>query len=284
MCSSLTTCTTCNASNQFFINPNATTALDQCLPCSIPFCAECASLADCLFCDRNLSHFYNPNFTSISDMCLPCTLSECVECFNLFECSVCNQSNSYFLNTSDLLCYICNISNCLECNTLTTCLICDTSNLFFLVPATGQCMTAPPICGDNIFLPPEACDDGNLDNNDGCSSLCTVETDFVCEPNIFPGFFNSICYFVGEITLRVVYIEKVDTANQIEIFLEFGPNNLVFWDFVDFAMMVSLSNMTGFDSYSVQRNSDGTVSIIANYNTNIHNMEITVNVEPAQSG
>jgi hypothetical protein len=59
---------------------------------------------------------------------------------------------------------------------------------------------------------------------------------------------------------------------------------LPFWDFVDFAMMVSLSNNTGFDNYEIKRNIDGTVSIFADYNTDIQNMEITVNVEPAKSG
>lgn len=35
------------------------------------------------------------------------------------------------------------------------------------------------ICGDGILfnLP---CDDGNLNNGDGCSSTCTVEKDYTC--------------------------------------------------------------------------------------------------------
>lgn len=40
---------------------------------------------------------------------------------------------------------------------------------------------------------------------------------------------------------------------------------------MDFASIVSLSDMNGFNNYEVKRNSDGTVSIIANYNQDIHN-------------
>ena len=48
--------------------------------------------------------------------------------------------------------------------------------------------------------------------------------------------------------------------------------------------MVTLSNMTGFENYTVKMNSDGTVSLIANYNSTIQNMNITVQLDPAQSG
>ena len=34
---------------------------------------------------------------------------------------------------------------------------------------------SPLICGDNIFCSPEQCDDGNTNDNDGCSSLCIIE-------------------------------------------------------------------------------------------------------------
>jgi hypothetical protein len=59
---------------------------------------------------------------------------------------------------------------------------------------------------------------------------------------------------------------------------------MAFWDNVDFTSMVSLSIMTGFDSYIVKRNMDGTVSIIAKYNTDIHSMNITVKFDPKKSG
>ncbi|HVY30201.1 MAG TPA: DUF4215 domain-containing protein [Polyangiaceae bacterium] len=41
----------------------------------------------------------------------------------------------------------------------------------------GACTST---CGDGLVIG-EACDDGNLDNDDGCSSTCTVEDGFSCE-------------------------------------------------------------------------------------------------------
>lgn len=48
--------------------------------------------------------------------------------------------------------------------------------------------------------------------------------------------------------------------------------------------MVVLSDLYGVDSYTVIRNPDGTVSIFVNYNTDIQNKNITVQLDPARSG
>ena len=39
------------------------------------------------------------------------------------------------------------------------------------------------VCGDAVILPgtSEACDDGNTNDGDGCSSTCQVEDGFECE-------------------------------------------------------------------------------------------------------
>ena len=37
------------------------------------------------------------------------------------------------------------------------------------------------ICGDGVRFGLEACDDGNEDNGDGCSSQCEVESGVECE-------------------------------------------------------------------------------------------------------
>lgn len=41
----------------------------------------------------------------------------------------------------------------------------------------GQCVL---LCGNRIIDPGEECDDGDLDNNDGCSSTCQREVGWVC--------------------------------------------------------------------------------------------------------
>jgi len=38
----------------------------------------------------------------------------------------------------------------------------------------------PKSCGDGVRVTGEECDDGNILNNDGCSSLCTIESGYVC--------------------------------------------------------------------------------------------------------
>lgn len=46
--------------------------------------------------------------------------------------------------------------------------------------SSGKCIT-PIICGDGkINQPTEICDDGNILNGDGCSSICQIES---CVPN-----------------------------------------------------------------------------------------------------
>ena len=37
----------------------------------------------------------------------------------------------------------------------------------------------PAVCGDGTREVPEECDDGNLINDDGCSSQCTIESNGV---------------------------------------------------------------------------------------------------------
>jgi cysteine-rich repeat protein len=53
----------------------------------------------------------------------------------------------------------------------------------------GQCIT--PICGDGFVSPStnEECDDGNLEDNDGCDSACVVETSAIIENASFESNF-----------------------------------------------------------------------------------------------
>ena len=54
-----------------------------------------------------------------------------------------------------------------------------------------------PDCGDNIKLPEEECDDGNLIDNDGCSSTCKFEVQALVAP--------------------IAFIESVSEVNVIKI-------------------------------------------------------------------
>jgi len=68
-------------------------------------------------------------------------------------------------------------------------------------PTTAS--TCIPICGDGIILSPESCDDNDVDNGDGCSSACAIESGFQCLNNAPPSVCSPICgdgkVMVGEV-------------------------------------------------------------------------------------
>ena len=117
---------------------------------------------------------------------------------------------------------------------------------------------------------PEQCDDGNVQDGDGCSSTCAVETDFVCEPNPAPSTFNSLCFYTGTVNINIDYIEKVSNANQINIVLDIQPSTLAFWDSVDFASIISIANLP-ISNIKVSRTADGKVSLVLDYSADVQN-------------
>ncbi len=44
----------------------------------------------------------------------------------------------------------------------------------------GRCRQALPLCGNGVTEPGEACDDGNADNADGCTTRCSYPTGHAC--------------------------------------------------------------------------------------------------------
>jgi cysteine-rich repeat protein len=49
-----------------------------------------------------------------------------------------------------------------------------------------DCRDVEGECGDGKVEVYEECDDGNLKDGDGCSSICTIEKDYSCckEPSV----------------------------------------------------------------------------------------------------
>jgi cysteine-rich repeat protein len=60
--------------------------------------------------------------------------------------------------------------------------------LYAGVPGLCFSESTAPVCGNGVIEPNEACDDGNLMDGDGCSSLCTVEEQCYDEGNAFSFF------------------------------------------------------------------------------------------------
>lgn len=44
-----------------------------------------------------------------------------------------------------------------------------------------MCLT---LCGDGIYVN-ESCDDGNLDDGDGCSENCDIEANWICHNTLY---------------------------------------------------------------------------------------------------
>ena len=66
------------------------------------------------------------------------------------------------------------------------------------------------LCGDGSYDLWEECDDGNLNDSDGCNSLCLIEEGFNCGSD-FPSICNSLC---GD-GIKVIQNEECDDSNSI---------------------------------------------------------------------
>jgi uncharacterized repeat protein (TIGR03806 family) len=94
-----------------------------------------------------------------------------------------------------------------------------------------SCQLRTPLCGDGFLTPPEECDDGNLDDGDGCSSTCTEELPPPCGDGIVdPGEecddgnevngdgCSALCVFefCGDAIVNNGGIEQCDDGNTLD--------------------------------------------------------------------
>ncbi len=138
--------------------------------------------------------------------------------------------------------------NCLQCSTgyVLNNSICELTTPPPPPPPTPTNQT----CGNGNLEVTEQCDDGNSLNSDGCSLLCIVEVNFICTSvNNNMRQLTSKCLYTGNIYLNIIDIQKSDSANQINIVINYGPKDMPLWGTVDLAKMVVLSNMTNFGYY-----------------------------------
>ena len=158
--------------------------------------------------------------------------------------------------------------------------ICTTCTFGFQPAADGTCQT---VCGDFIVKGNEACDDGNSIDKDGCSSTCTVDTDFTCEPAPMNAT-GSACYYVGLVTVQKVFVTKVNDQNKIDILLDLFPSGLAIWDSVNFLSMIQVQSPVPITNYTVTRNADGTVSITLDYAGDLQGQSISIQIDPSGTG
>lgn len=66
--------------------------------------------------------------------------------------------------------------------------------------------------------------------------------------------------------------------------MDIFPDDLAFWDDVNFIDMMQVQSPVPISGVNIQRNSDGTVTVTFQYSENIQGKNISVSVDPSKSG
>jgi cysteine-rich repeat protein len=106
----------------------------------------------------------------------PCGGNSDLVCTMCSQCAPGTYIDMYCGGAQDTVCAACS-ANCLQCFGAAECIECDAGYTL----SQGMCL--PPMCGNGVLEGTEMCDDGDLDNGDGCSDQCMVEAGFYCFGN-----------------------------------------------------------------------------------------------------
>ena len=71
-----------------------------------------------------------------------------------------------------------------------------------------------PICGDNLVVPPEQCDDGNVIDNDYCTNQCLPN-----DPNASPSSSDIVTKVVANVGMIVGIVVGVAAAIIITVII-----------------------------------------------------------------
>ncbi|CAI2376366.1 unnamed protein product [Moneuplotes crassus] len=219
----------------------ANTLTDQCEQCH-SYCSLCKddTSSNCQVCSEGYFYLDNSCYQTCPDgyygdtagwTCKTCH-EACTKCFGpeRTECTECNNTllysltettcnkvtcvSGHYLNTTDLSCYPCG-TGCDVCEypDVNTCLTCNSIYKMLTPGACTHCNSVTgyslndfgvckEICGDGMFLGEYECDDGNLENLDGCSNSCEVEVGYKCS--------GTTCY---EIISPTAIVSRVSSEN-----------------------------------------------------------------------
>jgi cysteine-rich repeat protein len=122
------------------------------------------------------------------------------------------------------------------------------------------------------------CDDGNSINGDGCSDTCQVEQYYYCYNT--GGRSASFCYFVGPLSLTYSDATKLAGSNKANVTFSVTPayNDM---GSIPWQNILSASNIFSIESVSY---SDGTLSVIGSYTSNMSVQTSTVFISTPPSG
>lgn len=225
---------------------------DQCLACHVT-CVTCNtnSASACVTCNASNFRVMNSPAPSTCDcmtnyassggaLCSLCSsyMTGCRTCSSPSACTSCIPG---FVGTTNCVCasgtvvsgYCTSDYGCVaisEINGTQACVTCN-STLLLELNSTFECVCIPgtttlatqvcrPICGDHYVLAVEGCDDGNTVSGDGCSSACTVETNWSCVGTLAQG---STCKINIEVSLNYVGTLRDTSSNRADIYFTLTP-------------------------------------------------------------
>lgn len=201
--------------------------IDECFDCHFD-CATCTGAP--IPGNSNCSACKNPTRMLVDGSCyMTCDNNQiCLSCHG--SCKTCSGSlsnqclscpNSKYLNEGSCLsacpagsfpqasqCRSCP-DGCVACIGLNACTSCTPG----FVLSQGKCWVLK--CGDNIRVPGEECDDGNVSSGDGCSAECTLEQE-CSAPNLISAA-SAVPYKQLELVFDVaVYASSSDICAVFE--------------------------------------------------------------------
>ncbi|WP_052375862.1 DVUA0089 family protein [Chondromyces apiculatus] len=128
------------------------------------------------------------------------------------------------------------------------------------------------VCGDGYVDAPETCDDGNVDNDDGCSSVCAFETTPEIEPNNTTsealdnlvhvnqtGLVSASIGAVGDVDVFAMFVPGQDRMMRIETFDATGQGC------AGIATTIRILDMGGTQLYSDDNSGVGSCSALMVY-------------------
>jgi len=155
-----------------------------------PSCATCNNPEICLSCPLENHSFLSSNGKCISKSCMPNEFILFDPQKNQIECKECDKKCAECIGDGPL--------NCTKCafgffelktssNLTIQCKTCSELNFGLYLSNSGKCegifssvKKQKEICGDGINLGKLECDDGNLNDNDGCNKNCHIEEGYEC--------------------------------------------------------------------------------------------------------
>ena len=271
----------------------------ECLECSF-LSSNCSGCASGYLPDKtNLYHCLALECPKYCDKCQ--TSVDCQECMSdyVLQDNVCQpicQTTGVYLNETEQKCLQCS-DNCVTCNSSTFCQLCRTNYVLFnnscfqncgygyffnntnlscqacnLIP--GLNLDCTEKCGDGIrySLDPNACDDNNVINGDGCSSSCQIEPNYVCKR------LNSTnpdkCYDIRPLDCSIYIYQD----NPQIVFVTFSKNFYIDKPFnLSNSFIVNISGIHPvLYPYNVVKYSDNSILFDLEYKTSFQNATLTI--------